>query len=53
MAARDENGQPMSDVELHNELMLRLYPVAMLTFPRVVNEPLGLLGHSLSPGLTL
>ena len=113
MAARDENGQPMSDLELRDELMtllfaghettasamawalywvhhlpevhetllqelgslgsnpdpmtiarlpylsavcnetLRLYPVAMLTFSRVVNEPLELLGHSLMPGLNI
>lgn len=113
MAARDEDGQPMSDPELRDELMLllfaghettasamawalywvhhlphvretllqeldslgshpdpmviarlpylsavcnetlRLYPVAMLTFPRVLNEPLELLGHSLMPGLNL
>lgn len=110
MAARDENGQPMSALELRDELMtllfaghettasamawalywihhlpqvhetllreldslgsnpdpmaiarlpylsavcneaLRLYPVAMLTFARVVNEPLELLGYSLLPG---
>ena len=109
MAARDENGQPMSDPELRDELMtllfaghettatamawalywihhqpqvrekllqeldalgshpdpmaivrlpylsavcnetLRLYPVAMLTFSRIVNEPLELLGQSLPP----
>lgn len=110
MAARDENGEPMSDLELRDEMLtllfaghettasamawalywihhlpqvretvlqeldslgphpdpmaiarlpylsavchetLRLYPVAMLTFSRVVNEPLELLGYSLTPG---
>jgi cytochrome P450 family 110 len=108
MAARDENGEPMTDPELRDELMtllfaghettatamawalywihhqpqvlqkllhelessnpdpmsiarlpylsavcnetLRLYPVAMLTFSRVVNEPLELLGHALQSG---
>lgn len=32
---------------------LRIYPVAMLTFPRVVQEPVELLGHSLEPGTVL
>lgn len=29
---------------------LRIHPVAMLTFPRVVQEPVELLGHHLQPG---
>lgn len=29
---------------------LRIHPVAMLTFPRVVQEPTELLGHKLTPG---
>ncbi|MBW4509142.1 MAG: cytochrome P450 [Scytonematopsis contorta HA4267-MV1] len=29
---------------------LRIHPVAMLTFPRMVNEPVELLGHKLEPG---
>ena len=29
---------------------LRIYPVAMLTFPRVVREPLELIGYKLEPG---
>ena len=29
---------------------LRIYPVAMLTFPRIVEEPVELLGYSLEPG---
>ncbi|MBW4582346.1 MAG: cytochrome P450 [Tildeniella nuda ZEHNDER 1965/U140] len=29
---------------------LRIYPVAMLTFPRVVQEPIAMLGHRLEPG---
>ncbi|MBD6616023.1 cytochrome P450 [Komarekiella sp. 'clone 1'] len=29
---------------------LRIHPVAMLTFPRIVQEPVELLGHSLEPG---
>jgi unspecific monooxygenase len=32
---------------------LRIYPVAMLTFPRVVQEPVELLGYSLEPGTVL
>jgi len=32
---------------------LRIRPVAMLTFPRVVQEPVELLGHSLEPGTVL
>ncbi|MEA5582391.1 cytochrome P450 [Nodularia harveyana UHCC-0300] len=32
-----------------NEI-LRIYPVAMLTFPRIVKEPMELLGYSLKPG---
>ena len=109
MSARDEQGQPMTDQELRDELMtlmlagndttataiswalywlhhlpdvrekllqemdtlgdspdsmsifrlpyltavcnetLRIHPVAMLTFPRVVQEPVELLGHHLEP----
>jgi unspecific monooxygenase len=111
MAARDEEGQPMSDLELRDELMtllfaghettatamawglywinrlpevreklvkeldslgespelteiarlpyltavcqetLRIHPVAMLTFPRIVEEPVELLGYQLKPGM--
>jgi len=29
---------------------LRIHPVAMLTFPRVVKEPVELLGQQLEPG---
>ena len=29
---------------------LRIYPIAMLTFARVVQEPIALLGHRLDPG---
>jgi cytochrome P450 family 110 len=110
MAARDEEGQPMSDRELRDELMalmfaghettatamawalywthslpevrekllselnglgespalmdivrlpyltavcqetLRIHPVAMLTFPRVVEEPVEMMGYYLEPG---
>ena len=110
MAARDEAGEPMTDVELRDELMtllvaghettatalawalywihkfpvvleqllqelkglddpldptalsrlpylnavccetLRIYPVGMLTFPRVVRQPIELMGHRLEPG---
>ena len=32
---------------------LRIYPIAMLTFPRVVQQPLKLLGYDLEPGMTL
>jgi unspecific monooxygenase len=32
-----------------NEI-LRIYPVAILTFPRIVQEPVELLGHQLEPG---
>ncbi|MCG6135964.1 MAG: cytochrome P450 [Nostoc sp. LLA-1] len=32
---------------------LRIYPVAMLTFPRIVQEPVELLGHSLDTGTIL
>jgi cytochrome P450 len=113
MSARDEDGQPMSDRELRDELMtlmfaghettatamawglywihrnpqikaqllaeiaelgkkpdpmeifklpylnavcqetLRIYPVGMLTFPRIVKEPMELLGYSLEPGQIL
>jgi cytochrome P450 len=110
MSARDEAGEPMTDVELRDELMtllvaghettataltwaiywihkfprvreqllqelqglddpldsgalfhlpylnavccetLRIYPVGMMTFPRVVKVPVELMGHSLEPG---
>jgi cytochrome P450 len=113
MAARDENGQPMTDEELRDELMtllfaghettatalawafywihslpsvrhkllqeldslgenpdpmdifrlpylsavcqetLRIYPVGMLTFPRVVKSPVELMGYQLEPGTVL
>jgi cytochrome P450 family 110 len=112
MAARDEDGQPLTDPELRDELVtlmfaghettatamawalywihhqpevhaklmdelnqtdlsdpinvmrlpylsavcnetLRIHPVAMLTFPRVVQEPTQLLGHHLEPGVTV
>jgi unspecific monooxygenase len=113
MSARDEEGNPMSDVELRDELMtlllagyettatamawglylihqhpqvlekllveldslgekpdpmsifklpyltvvchetLRIRPVTMLTFPRIVQEPTQLLGHNLEPGTAL
>ena len=49
---------PMSIVKLPylsavcNET-LRIYPVAMLTFPRVVQEPTELLGHALEPGIAV
>ncbi len=49
---------PMSIVKLPylsavcNET-LRIYPVAMLTFPRVVQEPTELLGYSLEPGIAV
>ncbi|QHG17682.1 cytochrome P450 [Nostoc sp. ATCC 53789] len=32
---------------------LRIYPVVMFSFPRVVQEPVELLGHSLEPGTVL
>lgn len=50
-----ESPDPMSIVRLPyltavcNET-LRIYPVAMLTFPRVVQERVELLGHQLDPG---
>ncbi|OCR01157.1 cytochrome P450 [Oscillatoriales cyanobacterium USR001] len=113
MAARDENGEPMTNEELRDELMtlliaghettataltwafywihhlptvrekllqeldslgenpdpmaiiklpyltaicnetLRIYPVGMLTFPRVVREPVTLMGYQLEPGTAL
>ncbi|NEQ47033.1 MAG: cytochrome P450 [Leptolyngbya sp. SIOISBB] len=33
--------------------ILRIYPVAMLTFPRLVQQPLELLGHTIAPGTLL
>ncbi|MDV2997893.1 MAG: putative cytochrome P450 135A1 [Chroococcidiopsis sp. SAG 2025] len=113
ISARDETGQPMSDVELHDELItlllagqdttasaiawalygihrhphvgekllvelnqlgkapdpttilrlpyltavchetLRLFPVAVLTVPREVKEPVELMGYQLEPGMRL
>ncbi|MEA5499637.1 cytochrome P450 [Limnoraphis robusta Tam1] len=113
MAARDEDGQPMSDEELRDELLtllfaghettatamawalywihrqpevyqkliqeletlpenpdpmtifrlpyltavcnetLRIYPVGMLTFPRMVHEPMEFMGYQLEPGMSL
>ncbi|MBF2063560.1 MAG: cytochrome P450 [Calothrix sp. C42_A2020_038] len=35
-----------------NESM-RIYPVAMFSFPRIVQEPVKLMGHSLEPGTVL
>ncbi|MDZ4877622.1 MAG: putative cytochrome P450 137 [Chroococcidiopsis cubana SAG 39.79] len=112
ISARDETGQPMTDIELHDELItlsiagqdttasaiawalyaihrhpqvgekleeelnrlgspdptsivqlpyltavchesLRLFPVAVLTNPREVNEPVELMGYNLEPGIRL
>lgn len=113
MEARDENGESMTDIELHDELLtllfaghettatalawafywihkypsvrekllqeldnfgenpdpmsifrlpylsavcqetLRIYPVGMLTFPRVTKSPINLMGHEFAPGTTL
>jgi len=53
-----ENPDPMSIFRLPyltavcNET-LRIYPVAMLTFARVVQEPVELLGYLLEPGTTV
>ncbi|MFQ4144514.1 cytochrome P450 [Chlorogloeopsis sp. ULAP02] len=53
-----DSPNPMSIVQLPyltavcNET-LRIHPVAMLTFPRVVQEPTELLGHTLEPGAIL
>ncbi|MDZ7959279.1 MAG: cytochrome P450 [Aulosira sp. DedQUE10] len=53
-----ENPDPMSIFRLPyltavcNET-LRIYPVAMLTFARVAQEPVELLGHLLEPGTTV
>jgi cytochrome P450 len=33
--------------------VLRIYPVAMLTFPRVAEQPLELMGHAIDPGTLL
>ena len=33
--------------------ILRIYPVAMLTFPRLVQQPIELLGHAVAPGTLL
>ncbi|WP_324631046.1 cytochrome P450 [Phormidium sp. CCY1219] len=55
LATLEENPDPMSIFRLPyltavcNET-LRIYPVAMLTFPRVVCEPMELLGYDLEPG---
>ncbi|MCY6491215.1 cytochrome P450 [Leptolyngbya sp. GGD] len=52
------NPDPMSIVRLPylsavcNET-LRLYPVAMLTFTRIVTEPVELLGYPLEPGMSV
>ncbi|QLE58723.1 cytochrome P450 [Nostoc sp. TCL26-01] len=113
MSARDENGEPMTDVELRDELMtllvaghettasaltwalywihrlpevrekllaeldnfgdnadlneitrlpyltavcqetLRIYPIAMITLPRIVQTPLEIMGHQFAPGTLL
>ncbi|MEY3867662.1 MAG: hypothetical protein RLZZ338_1553 [Cyanobacteriota bacterium] len=113
MEARDENGESMTDIELHDELLtllfaghettatalawafywihkypsvrekllqeldnlgenpdpmtifrlpylsavcqetLRIYPVGMLTFPRVTKSAINLMGHEFAPGTTL
>ncbi|MBU7584999.1 MAG: cytochrome P450 [Nostoc sp. TH1S01] len=113
MSARDENGTPMTDVELRDELMtllvaghettasaltwalywihrqpqirekllaeldsfgnnadleeitrlpyltavcqetLRIYPIAMITIPRIVKQPIEIMGHQFEPGTLL
>lgn len=53
-----ENPDPMAIFRLPyltavcNET-LRIYPVGMLTFPRVVREPVSLMGYQLEPGTTV
>ncbi len=53
-----DSSNPMSIVQLSylttvcNEI-LRIYPVAMLTFPRVIQELTELLGHHLEPGTVM
>ncbi|MDF0551837.1 cytochrome P450 [Kamptonema sp. UHCC 0994] len=53
-----ENPDPMAIFRLPyltavcNET-LRIYPVAMLTFPRVAREPVSLMGYQLQPGTTV
>lgn len=55
LATLGDSPEPMSIFRLPyltavcNET-LRIHPVAMLTFPRVVEEPVKLLGHNLEPG---
>ncbi|AFY48695.1 cytochrome P450 [Nostoc sp. PCC 7524] len=112
MSARDENGEPMTDVELRDELMtllvaghettasalawafywihhlpsvrekllaeldsfpdadcseitrlpyltavcqetLRIYPIGMITIPRIVKSPIEIMGHNFEPGTML
>lgn len=58
LATLGENPDPMDVFRLPyltaicNET-LRIYPVAMLVFPRVVQTPVTLLGHSLAPNTTV
>ncbi|MEM6838764.1 MAG: cytochrome P450 [Cyanobacteria bacterium P01_C01_bin.120] len=58
IAAAHASNEPMALTKLPyleatcNET-LRIYPVAMLTFPRLVHEPLELLGHPIAPGTLL
>ena len=58
LASLGESPDPMSIFRLPyltavcNET-LRIHPVAMLTFPRVVQEPVELAGHQLQPGTTV
>lgn len=55
LASLGENPDPMAIFRLPYltafcQETLRIYPVAMLTFPRVVEEPVELLGYTLAPG---
>ncbi|MGL5078580.1 MAG: cytochrome P450, partial [Waterburya sp.] len=58
IASLGENPQPMELAKLPYleavcQETLRIYPVAMLTFPRVVQEPMELMGYKLEVGQVL
>lgn len=54
LLAELDNGEPVSQLPYLDAVCqetLRLYPVAPVTFPRIVQQPCDIMGHRLEPGM--